>query len=120
LVALKIKCKSAALVVTCIATIVSGHWLRRATVFCCALAALWLAALTALRIFIAELGNRRRLLALGWTPIGGQICKPIDNLSADGRLMPAKKNQAQPDRRYFKQYRGKIAPHRNQLRAGCA
>jgi hypothetical protein len=41
-------------------------------------------------------------------------------LSADGRLMPAKKNQAPPDRRYFKQYRGKIAPHRNQLRAGCA
>jgi hypothetical protein len=41
-------------------------------------------------------------------------------LSADGRLMPAKKNEAPPDRRYFKQYRGKIAPHRNQWRAGCA
>ena len=41
-------------------------------------------------------------------------------LSADGRLMPAKKNQAPPERRYFKQSRGKIAPHRNQWRAGCA
>jgi len=41
-----------AFVVACIATIVSGHWLRRATVFCCALAALWPAALAALRIYI--------------------------------------------------------------------
>src|SRR5262245_11098693 len=42
----------AALVVALIATIISGPWLRRATVFCCALAALWPAALAALRIYI--------------------------------------------------------------------
>jgi len=42
----------AALVVSCIATIISGQWLRRATVFCCALAALWPTALAALRIYI--------------------------------------------------------------------
>ncbi len=45
---------ASAFVVACIATIVPGHWLRRATVFCCALAALWPAALTALRIFIVD------------------------------------------------------------------
>jgi hypothetical protein len=42
----------AAFVVSCIATIISDQWLRRATVFCCALAALWPAALAALRIYI--------------------------------------------------------------------
>jgi hypothetical protein len=36
------------------ATIIPGQWLRRATVFCCALAALWPAALAALRIFITD------------------------------------------------------------------
>jgi hypothetical protein len=41
-----------ALVVGWIATMVPGQWLRRATVFCCALAALWPAALEALRYFI--------------------------------------------------------------------
>ncbi len=41
------------------------------------------------------------------------IATPCSEYSdADGRLMPAKKNQAPPDRRYFKRYRGKIAPHR--------
>jgi hypothetical protein len=45
---------ASAFVVGCIATIVSGRWLRRATVFCCALAALWPAALTALRIFVVD------------------------------------------------------------------
>ena len=44
----------AAFVVAWIATIISGQWLRRATVFCCALAALWPAALAALRIFITD------------------------------------------------------------------
>ena len=43
-----------AFVVGGIATIIPGHWLRRATVFCCALAALWPAALAALRIFIID------------------------------------------------------------------
>jgi hypothetical protein len=37
-----------------IATAVSEPWLRRATVFCCALAALWPAALAGLRIFITD------------------------------------------------------------------
>jgi hypothetical protein len=37
-----------------IATRISGEWLRRATVFCCALAALWPAALAGLRIYIAD------------------------------------------------------------------
>jgi hypothetical protein len=41
-----------ALVVACVATIVPARWLRQATVFCCALAALWPAALEALRYFI--------------------------------------------------------------------
>ena len=41
-----------ALIVALIATMISGQWLRRATVFCCALAALWPAALAALRIYI--------------------------------------------------------------------
>src|SRR5215470_19940708 len=44
----------AALVVGSIATTISGPWLRRATVFCCALAALWPAALAALRIYITD------------------------------------------------------------------
>jgi hypothetical protein len=45
---------ASAVVVAGIATIVPGRWLRRATVFCCALAVLWPAALTALRIFIVD------------------------------------------------------------------
>ena len=44
----------AAFVVSCIATIISDQWLRRATVFCCALAALWPTALAALRIYITD------------------------------------------------------------------
>jgi hypothetical protein len=43
-----------AFVVAGVATIVPTQWLRRATVFCCALAALWPASLTALRIFIID------------------------------------------------------------------
>jgi hypothetical protein len=43
-----------AFVVSLAATTVSERWLRRATVFCCALAALWPAALTGLRIFIVD------------------------------------------------------------------
>jgi hypothetical protein len=43
---------ASALVVSLIATIVPGQWLRRATVFCCALAALWPASLAGLRLFI--------------------------------------------------------------------
>src|SRR6516162_3877945 len=45
---------AAALVVALAATIVPTRWLRRGTVFCCALAALWPAALAALRIFIVD------------------------------------------------------------------
>jgi len=41
-----------ALVVAGVATIVPARWLRQATVFCCALAALWPVALAGLRIFI--------------------------------------------------------------------
>lgn len=41
-----------ALVVACVATIFPARWLRQATVFCCALATLWPAALEALRYFI--------------------------------------------------------------------
>jgi len=44
----------AALVVAWIATIISVQWLRRATVFCCALAALWPASLAVLRIYIRD------------------------------------------------------------------
>jgi hypothetical protein len=43
-----------ALPVAWIATMISGQWLRRATVFCCVLAALWPASLEALRIFIVD------------------------------------------------------------------
>ncbi len=43
-----------AFVVGCIATIVPARWLRRAAVFCCALGALWPAALAGLRIFIVD------------------------------------------------------------------
>ena len=43
-----------AFVVAAIATIIPGQALRRAVVFCCALAALWPAALTGLRIFIVD------------------------------------------------------------------
>jgi hypothetical protein len=45
---------AAALVVALLATMVSAQWLRRATVFCCALAVLWPAALAALRVFIVD------------------------------------------------------------------
>jgi len=41
-----------AFAVAAIATIVSGPWLRRATVFCCVLAVLWPAALAAIQYFI--------------------------------------------------------------------
>jgi len=41
-----------ALVLSLIATVVPGQWLRRATVFGCALAALWPTSLGALRLFI--------------------------------------------------------------------
>jgi hypothetical protein len=43
-----------ALLVGWIATMVPGRWLHRATVFCCALAALWPIALVALRIYIVD------------------------------------------------------------------
>jgi hypothetical protein len=43
-----------ALVVALAATVISEQWLRRGTFFCCALAVLWLAALTGLRIFIVD------------------------------------------------------------------
>jgi hypothetical protein len=43
-----------ALVVALAATLLSEQWLRRGTIFCCALAALWPAALTGLRIFIVD------------------------------------------------------------------
>jgi len=45
---------ASAFVVAGIATIIPTRWLRRATVFCCALAVLWPAALTGLRIFIVD------------------------------------------------------------------
>jgi hypothetical protein len=45
---------AAALVVALVATFVSAPLLRRATVFCCALAVLWPSAFTALRIFIVS------------------------------------------------------------------
>ena len=44
----------AAFAVAWIATVVSSQWLRRATVFCCALAALWPASLAILRIYIRD------------------------------------------------------------------
>jgi hypothetical protein len=43
---------ASALVLGLIATVVPGQWLRRATVFCCLLAALWPTSLGALRLFI--------------------------------------------------------------------
>jgi hypothetical protein len=43
-----------AFVVALAATVVSQQWLRRGTIFCCALAALWPAALVGLRIFIVD------------------------------------------------------------------
>jgi hypothetical protein len=43
-----------ALVVALVATFISEQWLRRRTVFCCALAVLWPAALSGLRIFIVD------------------------------------------------------------------
>jgi len=45
---------ASAFVVACIAPFVSGHWLRRTTVFCCALTALWPAVLAGLRSFIVN------------------------------------------------------------------
>jgi hypothetical protein len=43
-----------ALVVSWVATIIPTRWLYRATIFCCALAALWPASLTVLRIYIRD------------------------------------------------------------------
>ena len=43
-----------ALAVGWVATIIPSRWLYRATMFCCALAALWPAALAALRIYITD------------------------------------------------------------------
>jgi hypothetical protein len=43
-----------ALVVAGVATMTPARWLRQATVFCCALAVLWPASLTGLRIFIVD------------------------------------------------------------------
>jgi hypothetical protein len=43
-----------AFVVGCVATVVPARWLRQAAVFCCALAVLWPASLTGLRIFIVD------------------------------------------------------------------
>jgi hypothetical protein len=48
---------ASALVVGAIATTIPGPLLRRATVFCCALAALWPAALEALRYFIVYMAT---------------------------------------------------------------
>jgi hypothetical protein len=45
---------ASALVVGWIATVVRGQWLRRATLFCCVLAALWPTSLAALRSFITD------------------------------------------------------------------
>jgi len=45
---------ASAFVVACVATIIPARWLRRATVFCCALAVLWPASLAGLRIFIVD------------------------------------------------------------------
>jgi hypothetical protein len=45
---------AAALAVALVATLLSAPSLRRATMFCCALAVLWPAALTGLRIFIVD------------------------------------------------------------------
>jgi hypothetical protein len=45
---------AAAAAVGLFATMVPGGWLRRATVFCCALTALWPLALAALGIYIAD------------------------------------------------------------------
>jgi hypothetical protein len=41
-----------AFLVACVATTIPARWLRQATVFCCALATLWPAALEALRYFV--------------------------------------------------------------------
>jgi hypothetical protein len=43
-----------ALVVALAATLIAEQWLRRGTVFCCALAVLWPSALAGLRIFIVD------------------------------------------------------------------
>jgi hypothetical protein len=45
---------ASALVVAVVATMISEQWLSRGTVFCCALAALWPAALSALKVFIVD------------------------------------------------------------------
>ena len=45
---------ASALVLALIAAVIPGRWLRRATLFCCALAALWPTALAALRIYITD------------------------------------------------------------------
>lgn len=60
-----------AFVVGWIATIVPGHWLRRATVFCCVLSALWPAALAGLRIFILDWATfDADFLNSVWVPAG--------------------------------------------------
>jgi hypothetical protein len=46
-----------AFVVSWIATFIPGQWLRRATVFCCVLAALWPTVLAGLRIFIVKVAT---------------------------------------------------------------
>jgi hypothetical protein len=43
-----------ALVVGWLATIIPSRWLNRATIFCCALGAVWPASLAALRIYITD------------------------------------------------------------------
>jgi hypothetical protein len=45
---------ASAFVVACVAAFIPARWLRLATVFCCALAVLWPASLTGLRIFIVD------------------------------------------------------------------
>jgi hypothetical protein len=44
----------AAFIVGCITTTICGQWLRRATVFCCALTALWPTTLAVLRLYITN------------------------------------------------------------------
>jgi hypothetical protein len=48
---------ASALVVSWIATMMPRAWLRRGTIFCCALAALWPAALEGLRLFIVRVAT---------------------------------------------------------------
>jgi len=48
---------ASALVVSWIATMMPREWLHRGTIFCCALAALWPAALEGLRLFIVRVAT---------------------------------------------------------------